>query len=365
MDAEAAAAEAIPLWRPAAAVRLWFDTAMRAAVPTGDGTLATARTTAKVAAQHAKTENTRRAYRAGIRAWCTFCAEHDLCPLPADPADIAAFLSAERYPLPPRKPLSPATLRLRLAAIACLHYVAGLPCPTATAQVTETFAGLTKLAQDAGDGPRPKLALKIDLLREILAPIGDDFVGLRDRALLLLGFAGAFRRAELARIEVAHIERCEQGLRIRLPRTKGDREGKGVEVGIPYGQSELCPVRALDRWLAAAEISEGALFRRIRTVPRRGVVSPGEPKIRLVLGSTTLDSGSIARIIQSRGAAIGLDRGGLGGHSLKRGALNTAKDRRVHPSRLKQLARHKSYSALAAYIEEGDPFEDNALTGVL
>jgi site-specific recombinase XerD len=85
-------------------------------------------------------------------------------------------------------------------------------------------------------------------LREILAPIGDDLPGLRDRALLLLGFAGAFRRTELARIAVGDLEEAEHVLRITLPFSKGDRQSKGVQAGIPYGVSDLCPVRALQRW---------------------------------------------------------------------------------------------------------------------
>jgi hypothetical protein len=84
-----------------------------------------------------------------------------------------------------------------------------------------------------------------------------------------------------------------------------------------------------------------------------------------VVGSKAIDAGTVARIIKARGAAAGFDRATLGGHSLKRGALNTAKDLRIHPARLKQLGRHKSYAPLAAYIEEGDLFNDHALRGIL
>lgn len=84
-----------------------------------------------------------------------------------------------------------------------------------------------------------------------------------------------------------------------------------------------------------------------------------------MVGTEPLDPGSIARIIKVRGAAAGFDPSVLGGHSLKRGAMNTAKDRRVHPAQIKQLGRHASYATLAAYLEEGDLFADNALNGVL
>jgi integrase len=357
-------ADLTPLGAAPATVRRWFDRAMDSVIPAADGTLATAQRTAEALARHAKADNTRRAYRAGVRAWCAWCAEHGLPPLPARPEDVAAFLAAQRYRTPPLKPLSANTLRLRVAAIAYLHYLAGSPSPTTTARVTETFAGLDKLAKKVGQGPKPKLAAKIGILREILAPIGDDLPGLRDSALLLLGFAGAFRRAELARIEIGHLEEAEHGLRITLPFSKGDRESKGVEVGIPYGVSELCPVRALNRWLAASGIAEGAVFRRIWATPRPKDAPAGWTPTH-VLGTEPVDPGTIARIVKARGLAAGFDPKVLGGHSLKRGAMNTAKDRRVHPTQLKQLGRHRSYATLTAYIEDGDLFEDNALSGVL
>jgi len=346
------------------AVRVWFDGLMESALPPPDGTLVTARRTADTLARLAKAENTRRAYRAGVRAWCLWCDRHGLPALPADPADVAAFLYEQRYPAPPGKPLGVNTLKLRAAALRYLHYLARLPSPTGTADVSETLTGIVRVARQAGQGPRPKLAVRVAILREITAGIGEDLPGLRDRALLLLGFAGAFRRAELARIELGHIENTEHGLRITLPVSKGDRGMKGVEVGIPYGSSELCPVRALRRWLQAAFIADGAVFRRIWTTPRPKHPAPEWTPIHVV-GPDAIDPGTVARIVKARGKAAGFDADLLGGHSLKRGAMNTAKDRRVHPTQLKQLGRHANYATLGAYLEEGDLFEDNALNGVL
>ena len=123
-------------------------------------------------------------------------------------------------------------------------------------------------------------------------------------------------------------------------------------------------MRALKRWREAAGITQGPLFRRIWTTPRPESTPPGWTET-YIIGDRAIDPRTVARIVQVRGAAAGFDAQVLGGHSLKRGAMNTAKDRRVHPTRLKQLGRHKSYATLAAYIEEGDLFEDNALNGVL
>ena len=353
-----------PVGGAPAAVRGWFETATCDILPTADGTLETAQRTAAVLARRAKADNTRRAYRAGVRAWCAWCDGHALSALPARPEDVAAFVAAGAYPPSPARPLAAQTLRLRLASIGWLHWLAGLPSPTATAIVSETMAGLERTLRRQGRGPRPKLAAKIALLREILAPIEDDLPGLRDRALLLVGFAGALRRAELAAIRINDLEACEHGLRLSLPVSKGDRRGKGVVVAVPYGVTELCPVRALQRWCAAAGITEGAVFRRIRRLPPRRGAAAAEPPA-WVVGSEPMDPGTVARIVKARGEAAGFEPASLGGHSLKRGALNTAKDRRVHPAQLKRLGRHASWATLAAYIEDGDLFEEHALDGVL
>ena len=339
------------------AVRDWFDTAAEAAIPSHDGTIGTARLAADAYARRAKADNTRRAYRAGVRAWCAWCASHDLPCLPARAADVVAFLAAERG-----RGLSVNTVELRRAAIRYLHFIAGLPVPTAEAHVAATLAGMHREAADAGELPAKKLAATADILRQILAGIPDDLAGLRDRAMLLVGFAGALRRAELAAIRVEHLEATERGLRLTLPRSKGDRTGSGVTVAIPYGATELCPVRALRRWQEAANITGGAVFRRIWVPPTRHQLGEGPSP---VVGIRAIDAGTVARIIKTRAAKAGFDPDEIGGHSLKRGALTTGMDRGVHPTRLKQFGRHKSYAVLDEYLELGDPFDGHPLNGVL
>jgi len=341
------------------AVRDWFDSAAEAAIPSHDGTIGTARLAADAYARRAKADNTRRAYRAGVRAWCKWCAGHELPCLPARAADVVAFLAAERG-----RGLSVNTVELRRAAIRYLHFIAGLPVPTAEAHVAATLAGMHREAADAGELPAKKLAATADILRQILAGIPDDLAGLRDRALLLVGFAGALRRAELAAIRVEHIEVSERGLRLTLPRSKGDRTGSGVTVAIPYGTTELCPVRALRRWQEAANITGGAVFRRIWVPPTRHQPAEG-PLPAPVVGTRAIDAGTVARIIKTRAAKAGFDPDEIGGHSLKRGALTTGMDRGVHPTRLKQFGRHKSYAVLDEYLELGDPFDGHPLNGVL
>ncbi len=347
-----------PAGQPSALVRTWFDGVVAADLPEHDETLAGARQSAEAYARRAKAQNTRRAYVAGVRAWCAWCDRHALPCLPGHPADVAAFLAAERG-----RKLAVSTIELRRAAIRYLHFVAGCPVPTADAQVAETLAGIRRDAADRGQVPTKKMAATLQVLLQMLAPIGDDLPGLRDRALLLVGFAGALRRAELAAIEVEHLEERERGLRLTLPRSKGERTGKGVTVALPYGVTENCPVRALRRWLKASGITSGPVFRRIWQTPGR-FLKPGQAPT-YVVGTAAIQPITVARIVQARAAAAEFDGGKLGGHSLKRGALTTGMERGVHPTRLKQLGRHKSYAVLDEYLELGEPFENHPLTGVL
>lgn len=348
---------ALPVQATAEVVRAWFDTVADALIPAHDGTLNTARAAGRAYGLKAKATNTRKAYRAGVRDWCAFSARHGLPCLPARSEDVVAFLADARG-----RGLSISTVQLRCAAIRYLHYVAGCAVPTAEAHVTETIAGMRRDAADAGETPVKKLAATADILREIVARIPEDIRGLRDRALLTVGFAGALRRSELAAIRVEHIESRERGLRITLPRSKGERGGRAVFVVLPYGQTDLCPVRAIRRWQAAANIAEGPLFRRIWTSPTGDAAGPlPSPAI----GAEPIDSGTVARILKRRAKDAGYDAAMIAGHSLKRGAMTTGMDRGVHPTKLKRLGRHKSYAVLDAYLEMGDPFEGHPLTGVL
>ena len=346
-----------PVGATPSAVRDWFDAAADAAIPAFDGTVGTARAAAHAYALRAKSANTRRAYRAGARAWCEWCERNALPCLPGCSADIVAFLAHERG-----RGMSVNTVDLRRAAIRYMHYVAGLPVPTSEALVGETMAGMHRAAADAGEAPAKKVAATAEILRQLLAPIGDDLRGLRDRAMLLVGFTGALRRSELAAVRVEHIEARERGLRVTLPRSKGERAGKAVTVAIPHGATELCPVRALRRWLDVASIREGAVFRRIWVPPAKG--GDGPPPLPCI-GTEAVDPRTVARIIQSRAVAAGFGRLELGGHSLKRGALTTGMDRGVHPTKLKRLGRHRSYAVLDEYLEAGDPFDGHPLSGLL
>jgi len=348
------AAEA-PVGGPPVAVSNWFDAIAAAAKPDNDGSLAAAHASARVYRSRAKADNTRAAYRSAVRAWCAWCDRNGVPALPAAPRDVAAFLAAGRD-----RGQAGNTLKLRAAAIRFLHRAAGLPSPTATAEVSETMAGIRRDAPN----PRKKRAATLTVLREILAPIGEDFPGIRDRALLLVGFAGALRRSELAGIVFADLERTDQGYELTLKRSKG-AQTESVLVPLPYGRTELCPVRALARWLEAGAITGGPVFRRVWLPPAAANGFSGAPPPRPAIGADALTPRSIARIVQARAAAAGFAGHEFGGHSLKRGALSTGMQAGAHAAQLKRLGRHKSFDVLGEYLEFGNLFEGHALRDVL
>ncbi len=357
---DAAIAAPIPLAGSGLSVQRWFNEQVDDQIPTSDGTLAGARRVATAYAQLAKADNTRRAYRAAVRAWCSWCDHHAVTPLPASGIDVAAFLASERT-----QNISPETLKLRRAAIRYLHRLGGCPVPTDDACVAETMAGIQRDATARGQIRRQKAAATTAVIRRLLAPIGEQsLTDLRDRALILVGFAGALRRSELAGIRIEHLTPSERGFRLILQQTKGSPLDS-VTVPLPCGDTELCPVRALECWKQAANLEGGPLFRRIyKPPPGRKGHSRGFPAVEVV-GPKALSAQSVTLILQRRAMIAGFGRHELGGHSLRRGALTTGMDRGIHPARLKRLGRHKSYDVLGEYLEFGDLFEGHPLDGVL
>jgi integrase len=219
--------------------------------PPGTAALAAARDYAGDA--HAAA--TRRAYRADWADFRAFCQAAGFCPLPAAPQTVAAYLAAMA------STHAASTLARRLAAIGQAHRLAGHDWRPSHPVIRTTRQGI---ARRHGSAVRRSAALTTSDIRKLLAACADDLPGQRDRALLLLGFAGALRRSELVGIDREHIVFHEAGLRLTIPRSKTDPEGAGTELGIPRGaRRETCPVRALEAWLQASDCQFGPVFRKV------------------------------------------------------------------------------------------------------
>ena len=203
---------------------------------------------------------TKRAYRADLdhfEAWGG--------TIPATDALVAAYLADHAAVL------KVSTLTRRLAAVSIAHDARDLPNPVRTPLVRATMRGIRR---EHGAAQRQAKPLLREDLFVVLGAMGDRLKDLRDRALLLIGFAGGLRRSELAAINLIDFERVREGIILTIRRSKTDQDGVGRKIGIPFGRTIHCPVRALENWLSAARIEDGPVF---RPVDRHGRVSASHP----------------------------------------------------------------------------------------
>lgn len=225
--------------------------------------------------------STRRAYDSDLRHFTAWGVS-----LPATPVDVARYLAAHATDL------SVATLTRRLVAIGRAHGLRALPNPTTTDLVRLTMRGTRRTY---GAPQRRVAALTTKDILTITSLLGVSLRDLRDRALLLVGFAGAFRRSELVAIDCVSLRPVAQGLVVTVPRSKSDQEGYGREVVIPYGRATTCPVTALEAWLSASGITDGSVFRSMKKGER--------------VGSRRLSPDAVAEIVKRRARAAGFDPG--------------------------------------------------------
>jgi integrase len=302
-----------------------------------ENSLAVFANTARAYAAASVAPNTARAYRSDWQDWTCWCEDHRLEALPAAPTSIALYLAdlADRA--------KPATLGRRLSAIAGAHRAAGLPSPTGDAAVVTVLRGIRRTHGTAQRRVAP--VVTADLRRIVLA-LPETTAGLRDRALLLLGFAAALRRSELVALDVSDVAYAPEGLRLTIRRSKCDQEGEGVVLGIPYGaHADTCPVRALRAYLEAAWVVEGPLFRSIDKAGHCG---------------DALGADSVADIVKRTAQAAGIDPSTVSGHSLRAGFVTSAAAADVPEWRIARQSRHKSIPTLRRYVREASVFRGNA-----
>jgi integrase len=289
-----------------------------------------------------KAESTRRAYKGDWRAFQAFCDSRSVPSLPASAESVAAFLAHEAD-----AGLSASTIGRRCAAIRYAHKLAGYEPSTNSEIVKSTLRGIRRTI---GAAPKKKAPAVASVTRDMAGVTKADIKGLRDRALLLMGFGGAFRRSELVALDVTDLEETDDGLRVTIRRSKTDQEGHGVTIAVVRGGT-CCPVTALRAWLEAAAITEGPVFRQVR---RGGHVT-----------GKRLAPAAVCDIVKACAGRLGLDPKAYGAHSLRSGAITTAAKRGASIFRIKDLSRHKSTDVLAGYVREAELFKDHCLQGAL
>ena len=293
-------------------------------------------------AENSRSPNTWRAYKSDWRIYEAWCTSVKLESLPAEPETVAMFVAAQAD-----KGLSPSTLRRRLAAIQLVHFGAGHASPHRAKQVTEVMRGIARKWGKPVDKKAPILEDNIKQMADAVEPATAK--GLRDRAILLLGFAGAFRRSELVGLNVENLDKRDEGTLVTIEKSKTDQEAKGQLIAIPSkSDSPYCPIQALDDWLTVAEIRTGALFRRMF----RGDV----------VGRQRLSAQSVALVVKEYASRVGLDYTRFSGHSLRSGFITSAAQNDANIFKMAEHSRHKSFDVLRNYVQDEKKFEDHAGT---
>jgi integrase len=198
-----------------------------------------------------------------------------------------------------------------------------------------------------GVAQKCKDPLLLNDIRRLVDSCPKNLLGLRDRALIPTGFAGAFRRSELCAMAVCDLSLSDSGLVINVPRSKADQEQAGDKVAIPFGEhEETCPIKALREWLATANITEGPVF---RAVDRHNHIA-----------TRGLHRDSVAAIFKTAAARAGLDATNIAGHSVRAGMATQAAMNGVLERNIARTPRHRSRRVLRRYIRPGELFRENA-----
>lgn len=289
-------------------------------------------------ARASRADNTLRAYRFDWAHFVRWCNGRGRAVLPALPETVALYVTdlAATH--------KPSTLTRRLAAISVAHRAAGYDTPTASASVRAVMQGIRRVR---GTAPAQQAAAVTADIRAMIGKLRlDTLGGLRDRALLLVGFAGGLRRSEIATLDVGDADFVHDGLTITIRRSKSDQDGFGERVGLPYGSdSATCPVRALRAWLDASGVTDGPL---LRAVDRHGR-----------LGAGRMSGQAVAEVVQRAAARVGLDPTRYGGHSLRAGMATAAAQAGASEAAIQRQGRWRSL-VVRRYVRHGSIYIDNA-----
>lgn len=287
---------------------------------------------------HSLSPSTRKFYTIDLRIFSEWCQSLGLETQPATSDTVARFLVAQA-----QMGIKPATLVRRLAAIKMIHEALGYDSPTQHKLVKSVLKGIKR---EKGVAPKKKAPATAERIANMIAHCSSDtLIGLRDKALLLLGFSGAFRRSELVALTVNDIERTPEGIKVTIRKSKTDQEGMGQVIAIPNG-TRFRIVDTLMAWLSTANITSGPLF--------RGVKKGGH------LQKTALSDRAISDIVKLYARKAGLTEDDFSGHSLRAGFITSGAAAGADLFKLMEISRHKKPETVLGYVRESKLFENHA-----
>lgn len=296
-------------------------------------------------------KNTRIAYEKGWSCFEDYCASRKIDPFSATPEEVADFLIelATRPSPKSGKTLSMGTVALYKSGINKKYAEAGMVSPMSHPEVNAVFKGLSRIK---GTASRQVKALREHHIKRMLDQCGDTLIGLRDAAILAVGFAGALRRSEICGLAVDDIEfikpangRSSKKMFVHIRKSKTDQEGRGQKIAIPEGK-HLRPVQRLRDWLEASGITGGYLFQTMK----RGGRLRGLP----------LHHSDVPRLVKHYAGLVGLDSKEVSGHSLRAGFVTSAAVHNARLDKIMEITRHSNPATVMKYIRDADSFRDHA-----
>ena len=284
--------------------------------------------------RNSKSINTLRAYQSDYNDFSLFCSKNGFQVMPTQPKILALYIthlaSYSKY----------STLKRRLASISIIHKTKGHYIDTKHPIIVENLMGIKRTNGSNQKGKKPLLIndLKV-LIKAIDESKEKNIRKIRDKALVLIGFSGGFRRSELVDIEYEDIEFVDEGVKIFVKRSKTDQSGEGMTKAIPYFDNiNFCPVKALNKWIVQVELKEGKIF--------------------------NISDKSVALIIKKYANYAGLDAHRYAGHSLRSGFATSTAESGAEERNIMAMTGHKSTEMVRRYIKEANLFKNNALNKI-
>ena len=280
-----------------------------------------------------KALNTLRAYKADYKDFAGFCIKNGFKPMPSEPKVITLYLTHLS------KSSKFSTLKRRLASISVIHKLSGHYIDIKHPMITENLMGIKRILGSHQKAKKPILINELKLIINAINKEKNESSKIKNKALILLGFAGGFRRSELVSIDYEDVELVPEGVKIFVKRSKTDQSGEGMTKGIPYfPNTEYCPVLALKEWLNKSKINSGKIFDN--------------------------SDKNVALTIKKYTALAGLDAKKYSGHSLRSGFATTTAEYGASERNIMAMTGHKSVDMVRRYIKEADLFKNNALNKI-
>jgi integrase len=309
---------------------------MTALVPAGSAALA-ALEAARDYAADSLSKSTQRAYRAAWADFTAYCARMGWQSLPAEPRHVGAYLASLA------STHAPASIGQRLAAIASAHRLHGHEWDGRHVEIVATLQGMAKTH---GRPPKRAEAILVGTLRALVGTCDASPAGVRDRAMLLIGFAGALRRSEIVALRVDDVDIGPDGMRLTIGRSKTDQTGAGAVLGIPAGAgADTCPVSAVTTWLQMLGYAQGPLFRRLS-------------KAGNLIGCRPMSPCVVWDVLEQRAALAGLT-GELRPHGLRAGFITEAAEARIPDDQIMAHSRHTDWRTMRGYIRRARTLSDS------